>query len=78
VTNIHHHHHPQGRKEAIMSEQAPENKALNEEPEVEGHKAALNEDPDVFAKAKAFDEPDGPEVEGHAHARAPEDPLKQA
>jgi hypothetical protein len=68
-----------------MSEQSPETnkavspeKALTEEPEVEGHKAALNEDPSVLAKAKALDEEDGPEVEGHVKAFKPEDPSQKA
>jgi hypothetical protein len=62
-----------------MSEQSP-GKALNEEPEVEGHRAALTEDPSVLAKdkAKALDELEGPEVEGHVKTRAPEDLPRQA
>jgi hypothetical protein len=61
-----------------MSEQSPDKaaKALTDDPEVEGHRAALNEDPDVFAKAKAVEDDEGPEVEGHAKTRAPEDPSR--
>jgi len=50
-----------------MSEQSPERAALNEEPEVEGHKAALNEDRSVVEKQGRSDD-EGPEVEGHMKA----------
>ena len=53
-----------------MSEQSPEKAALNEEPEVEGHRQGLRPEDEV-------DEVDGPEVEGHLKAGSPEDPLKQ-
>jgi hypothetical protein len=57
-----------------MSEQSPERAALNEEPEVEGHRAGLTEDPSVLPKNEELDELEGPEVEGHLRALKPEDP----
>ena len=75
------HYHPQGRKEAIMSEQSSDKAkaaARAEDPEVEGHsKAALNEDPSRAALSDEVDE-DGPEVEGHFKTRRAADPSKQA
>ena len=61
-----------------MSEQSPEKAALNEEPEVEGHKKALRPDDDPSAFARSEEPDEGPEVEGHVKARGPEDPQKKA
>jgi hypothetical protein len=75
VTSIH-HHHPQGRKEGIMSEQSRET-AQTEEPEVEGHKMTGPEDPSVhgrFGRSGEVGEDEGPEVEGHLFKGSPEDP----
>ena len=58
-----------GRKATIMSEQSPERAALNEEPEVEGHKKGLvPEDKVDVLETEA-------EVEGHIKVN--EDPLKK-
>jgi hypothetical protein len=54
-----------------MSEQSPEKAALNEEPEVEGHKKAMRPEDELVGE-------DGPEVEGHVKVKGPEDPAKKA
>jgi len=51
-----------------MSEQTPD-KALNEEPEVEGHKKGLRPEEEV-EELEA-------EVEGHLKMGSPEDPLRK-
>lgn len=61
-----------------MSEQSPEKAGLNDEPEVEGHRAGLTEDPSVLAEAEELNEEEGPEVEGHLKMGGPEDPSKNA
>jgi len=65
---FHHHHRPQGRKAVTMSEQTPD-KALNEEPEVEGHKKGLRPEEEV-EELEA-------EVEGHLKMGSPEDPSRR-
>lgn len=52
-----------------MSEQTPDKAALNDEPEVEGHRKGLRPEEEV-------EEPEGAEVEGHFRAASPEDPQR--